>query len=344
MSSIVKHLKERNAITPPPYVTDSIQYEVIMGSVAYGVSSDMSDVDVYGFCIPYKDMVFPHLKGVIPGFGRQQQRFDQFQQHHIKDPSGQNKEYDLSIYSIIKYFQLCMDNNPNMIDSLFVPRRCVLYSSQIGELIRENRKLFLHKGAFHKFKKYAYSQMHKMETKTIKKFMSFCDCYNLDYYVSIEEGENILLKNGNDSELEEFKKLCKIVTTNGKKTKRIKPISKYGYDVKFAYHIVRLLSEIEQILIENDIDLEKNREQLKSIRRGEWSIKQIKEYFYDKEKMLEEAYIKSKLPHKPDEKKIKKLLLDCLEQHFGNLNDYTVKENNINILLDDLSTLINKYR
>ena len=55
-----------------------------------------------------------------------------------------------------------MENNPNVIDSLFTPVNCVLHSTRVGNLVRENRRLFLHKGAWPKFKGYAYSQLHKM--------------------------------------------------------------------------------------------------------------------------------------------------------------------------------------
>jgi len=57
-----------------------------------------------------------------------------------------------------------MENNPNMCDSLFVPQRCVLYASKVGQLVRDNRKLFLHKGSYHKFRGYAYAQLHKIGT------------------------------------------------------------------------------------------------------------------------------------------------------------------------------------
>lgn len=95
MSNIVK-MKKKNLINPPSFVVDGLQYETIMGSQSYGVYSDSSDVDIYGFCIPHKDMIFPHLKAEIFGFGQQTQRFEQFQQHHLKDASS-GKEYDFSI-------------------------------------------------------------------------------------------------------------------------------------------------------------------------------------------------------------------------------------------------------
>jgi predicted nucleotidyltransferase len=268
----------------------------MMGSVAYAISSDTSDIDVYGFCIPPKQIIFPHLDGEILGFGRQHKRFEQWQQHHINDQEAE-KEYDVTIYSIIKYFHLCMENNPNMIDSLFVPRRCVLHTTQIGEYLREHRKLFLHKGSWFKFKGYAYSQVNKMNTK-------------------VPESDS----------------------------RRYEMVQKYGYDVKFACHVVRLLNEIEQIMTECDLDLERTREQLKSIRRGEWKKEEIIGYFARKELELETVYTNSKLPHSPDEAKIKEILLHCLEMYFGSLSNVINTNVNVETVLNDISEYVEKMR
>jgi predicted nucleotidyltransferase len=253
-----------------------MQYEVLMGSEAYGVSSGDSDRDIYGFCIPPKHVVFPHLAGEILGFGRQKKRFEQYQQHHVYDPDalgGRGVEYDFSIYNIVKYFQLCMDNNPNMLDSLFVPERCVLYSTKIGDMVRTERRIFLHKGSWFKLKGYSFGQMRKMKNKTP------------------EPG-----------------------------SKRYEDIQKHGFDQKYAYHIVRLLNEAEQILIEHDLEIDRNREQLKAIRNGEWTQEQVVEYFHRKEAELETAYTTSSLRHSPDEDQIKALLLSCLEEYYGSLD------------------------
>lgn len=328
--SILKQLKQLNLISPPDYVVSQIQYEVLMGSVSYGVSDDLSDTDVYGYCVPYKDMVFPHLAGEIEGFGRHKKRFTQYEQHHINNPNNK-RMYDLSIYNIVKYFQLCMENNPNMIDSLYVPQRCVLHCSQIAQHVRENRKLFLHAGAYHKFKGYSFSQKNKLKNKVITKIIGFERVFNLEnenitFLQVIEEIEwrgrkqkkqNKLLEKLTSDDLVQYRYLlnqCK------EPSKRKVNILSNGYDTKFGYHIVRLLNEIEQILIEGDIDLERDRERLKSIRRGEWSVEQLESYFDDKEKYLENLYQKTKLPYGPDEKVIKQLLIDCLEMHFGNLD------------------------
>lgn len=296
MASIVEVLAKKQLVTPPSFIKNSVQYEVMMGSVAYAISNDTSDIDVYGYCIPPKEYIFPHLDGKIIGFGKAPKKFDVWQQHHIKDLQAE-KEYDCSIYSIIRYFQLVMENNPNMIDSLFVPRRCVLHTTQIGEYVREHRKTFLHKGSWHKFKGYAYSQVHKMNIK------------------KPDPG-----------------------------SKRYPMVQKFGYDVKFAAHTVRLLNEIEQIMMEGDLDLERNREQLKSIRRGEWPKLEILNYFAKKESELESLYSKSPLPHSPDEEKIKTILLNCLELYFGNIDNAIKLNYEVEQALKDIENCIEEIR
>jgi len=293
MSSRVQQLTERGLLTPPPFLPKNVHYEAITGSIAYGVATSMSDEDIYGFCIPPKDEIFPHLRGEIQGFGRQKKRFDQYIQHHIDDPDS-GKEYDFTIFSIVKFFSLCMENNPNMVDVLFVPANCIVYSSQVGQMVREKRHIFLHRGSWHKFKGYAYSQLHKMKSKN----------------------------------------------PTGK---RKATVEKYGFDVKFAYHVVRLMLEVEQIMLEGDLDLQRGREQLKSIRRGDWSVEEIEKWAASKEKDLEKVYAESKvIPHGPREDEIKQLLLDCLENHYGSLDACVVTEDKLAVALRQISEIAQK--
>jgi len=294
---LLTSLVEKNAIHPPKWLPNNTQFLTIMGSAAYGVSGDTSDMDIYGFCIPPKDIVFPHLAGVIPGFGKQPENFGQWQEHHIKNPDGKDQTYDITVFSIVKYFQLCMDNNPNMLNSLFVPRTCVLHMTPVAERVREKRKTFLHRGVWHKFKGYAYGQMSKIRNKV--------------------QAQN---------------------------PERAEVIQKHGYDVKYAYHTVRLLNECEQILVEGDLDIQRNREQLKAIRRGEWTLEQLEAYFVEKERTLEAQYAATTLPVAPDEAALKSLLLDCLEQHYGTLDHKVTREANVSQLIREMDEVLGKYR
>ncbi len=125
--------------------------------------------------------------------------------------------------------------------------------------------------------------------------------------------------------------------------KRSQDIQQYGYDTKWAYHIVRLLLQCEQILVEHDLDIERNSEILKSIRRGEWTLEQIDEWFNNKEKSLETLYANSTLQDKPDEESLKRLLLQSLEMHYGTLTSTVVLTNNRDTLLAELESLVKKY-
>ena len=150
-----------------------------------------------------------------------------------------------------------------------------------------------------------------------------------------------MLKKLTNEQLVEYYKLRKDVGED--LTNREKDVREKGFSTKFAYHIVRLLNEVEQILTEGDIDLERNREQLKSIRRGEWKIEDIREYFSRKEKELETVYLNSKLPYGPDEEKVKELLISCLEQHYGSLDQIIAKPDSLKNLLTELQSTLDKY-
>jgi uncharacterized protein len=296
--STLQRLADRGLVRPPRWLPGNVQYETIMGSVAYGVSSDTSDVDVYGWAIPPKEEIFPHLRGEIPGFGRTGPRFEQFQEHHVRVPdalAGRGRTYDLTIFGIVKFFQLAMENNPNIIDSLFTPATCVLHSTRVGNLVREHRRLFLHRGAWPKFKGYAYSQLHKLAIKVPR---------------------------GGRAEL----------------------VAAHGFDTKFGYHVVRLIGEVEQILAEGDIDLRRNNEPLKAIRRGEWTEERLRAWFAEKETHLERLYAESPLPPVPDEGRIKALLLRCLEEHYGSLEGCVVDPDRAVVALRNIQAELDRVK
>ena len=45
MASVIQQLTKRQLIKPPKFLPSNVHYEVLTGSVAYGVSSDTSDMD-----------------------------------------------------------------------------------------------------------------------------------------------------------------------------------------------------------------------------------------------------------------------------------------------------------
>lgn len=275
---LLQNLVEKKLIFPPSWLPSNTHYLTIMGSVAYGVSSDTSDMDLYGFSIPPKDIVFPHLAGKVLGFIEEQWNpVKVWEKHGVVDKDalgGKGREYDFAIHPIPRYFHLLWENNPNMIDSIFTAQECVLHCTEVGNMVRDNRRIFLSKECYPRFKGYAYKQLKKMDRNPI--------------------GKRKALK------------------------------EKFGFDVKFAYHLVRLLNECEQVLLYGDIDLRKNNEQLKAIRSGLLPEEDIRKWASEKELHLEKLFSESKLPAKPDVDKIHALLLQCMEHHYGSIDKCVV--------------------
>lgn len=166
--------------------------------------------------------------------------------------------------------------------------------SPVANIVRENRRKFLHKRAWSKFKGYSFSQLAKSKhnkTETSKRRAQF---------------------------------------------------EKYGFDLKFASHVLRLLLEVEQILIEGDLDLTRHSEVLKSVRRGEWTFERVQQWFNDKERQLEETYAKSELPWGPNEEYIKSVLLNCLEQHYGSLDKCVANLDKYEIAIREIQEIVGK--
>ena len=287
MASKVRSYIGRHPNNAPNFLATNLQYETLTGSHAYGCNNVDSDIDLQGFCIPPKKIIFPHLNGEIAGFSTPGPRFEQWEQ--------QNDEFDATIYSIVKYFKLLMGCNPNVIDSLFTPERCVTHCTQIGRLVKDNRKMFLHKKAYHTFRGYAFAQLKKAKSK------------------------NPI-------------------------GKRKALVEKFGVDVKFLYHLVRLMDEIDQILQTHDINLDQDSERLKSIRRGEWTLERIEHWFEEKDIALEKIYANSTLPYGPNEEAIRDLLLECLTIHYGELTTAIHIPPDMSIMISELESVIDKYQ
>lgn len=300
---ILDRLRKKGLISPPSFVLSNCQFLTIIGSVAYGVADTavkikLSDNDVYGFCIPPKDYMFVQLRGEIPGFGTRGPSFDEYIKHGVVDPDGNGgtgQEWDFTIFNIIKYFDLCMDGNPNMIDTLFTREEHVLHCTTIGRMFRDNRKLFISKRIWNTFRGYSMGQMKKMTDRTAK-------------------------------------------------GARVEIINKFGYDVKFAYNIIRGFDEVHQLMETGEMDIQRAKEVMKSIRRGEWKIEEVVDFAKKKCAELDVAYTNCKLPEHPPELEIKQLLIQCLEEHYGSLSSVIQQPNWSIEALTKIDMLLDQYR
>jgi hypothetical protein len=108
--------------------------------------------------------------------------------------------------------------------------------------------------------------------------------------------------------------------------------------------VVRLLGEVEQLLMHQDMDLQRDAEQMKAIRRGEWTLPQLEDYFVRKEADLERVYLASRLPDAPDTAAIRQLLTDCLEQHFGSISEAVSRPHAAERALEEIGQVLQRYQ
>jgi len=166
----------------------------------------------------------------------------------------------------------------------------------VGEIMRENRRLFLHKGIQKKPLGYAFGQFQKIRSQT-------------------REG------------------------------KRAEVVEKFGYDVKNAYHVVRLVQQAEMVMTTHDLDLELNRELLKDVRSGAWTLDRLEKWFEQRQRDLDTLYVTSDLRLAPDYDTMTSLLMNCLEAKFGSISAYFNNEGSDKIAqakLAEIKAIVNR--
>ena len=149
-----------------------IIFECISGSRAYGLSTPASDTDIRG--------VF-----VLP-----QELF------YSMDYIGQvnNESNDIVYYELRKFLELCANNNPNILELLNVPEKCVLIKHPIFDTIKMS--LFLSKKCERSFANYAYAQIKKargLEKKIVNPVEKERKSV-LDFCFVLENGKSVLVE------------------------------------------------------------------------------------------------------------------------------------------------------
>ena len=114
-------------------------------------------------------------------------------------------------------------------------------------------------------------------------------------------------------------------------------VEKYGYDIKMAYHTLRLLDQLEQILTVNDIDLMRNKEECKLMRAGEWgNFDRFDKEFQRRMDHVSDLSTKCNLPQQPQNGALKKLLNEIIEEHYS--ENSSIIQNEEYISVKDINT------
>lgn len=123
------------------------------GSHAYGTNTENSDKDFKGVVIPPVD----YYLGL--------ETFNEYNNSGGKNFRNTQDDVDISLIHVNKFVRDAMQGVPNNIEILFLRPEDYLKVTDLGQLLIDNRHLFLSKQIKTKFGGYAYSQIQKLKNK-----------------------------------------------------------------------------------------------------------------------------------------------------------------------------------
>lgn len=363
-------------------LTENTILLTLAGSRVYGMQTPESDLDVKGVAIPPKQYYFGFLN-----------RFEQadkpthmmeFYSHFTNEEKALADAGMLegSIYDLRKFIDLAQQCNPNILDALFCRDKEVRYINKFGEILRDNKDLFISKKIKYTMMGYSWAQLKRIKTHrswlleppkkeptrsdfklhemrqipgeqlkaveaSIQKKM---DTWNLDlsdldsarqiyiqeqlrdYMVDLHLGANdlfpiaakslgydsnfielLLTKRAYDNAHQHWKQYLE--WKKNRNPMRAELERKYGFDGKHGSHLVRLIKMCREVLETGVLNIYRpDAEELLDIRRGKWTYDELMEFVDREEKVIEELYPKSTLPHSPNREKIDALCIDLVSR------------------------------
>ena len=115
----------------------------------------------------------------------------------------------------------------------------------------------------------------------------------------------------------QFHKMTHLACEGYMGDKRKKLVMKYGYDVKNAAHLIRLLNMCIEALGDGQLRVFREDNAIyKSIKRGEWKLAKVKEEANSLFRLAKLAYVNSPLQPLPNYQRAQALVMEILEEHF----------------------------
>lgn len=239
--------------------------------------------------------------------------------------------YDVVYYEIKKAVTLLLQGNPNILGMLWTRPADFIVTSHIGRALINNRSLFRGKHVYNAFAGYAHSQLTKMESRKPAEIREYLGVtaelkrrglhpnHKGDEIMPHEDHPKHFAEWGPDrlfARLSSFQKRGENLGYMGDKRKRL--VLEHGYDAKNAAHLIRLLRMCIEFMQTGDLIVyrENDRDELLSIKRGEWALKDVKELANQLFEDAKKARDLSELPEGPDKEKVENILVTELLDHF----------------------------
>jgi len=248
------------------------------------------------------------------------------------------KERDEVIYELRRVLKLLVACNPNIIECLWVDR-FIDIEKPLWTKIRQHRDYFLSTKARHTFSGYAIAQLRRIRTHrawllnppdheptrqefglpqhgTVPKEQRQAILSLSERFLGEEVRETVKKEQAFEEALKHWRAYCKWDRERNPERKALE--AKFGYDVKHAMHLVRILRMGEEILRRGEVNVyREDRDELRSIMQGAWTYEEIEAYATGKDGEFEALEKTSPLPHSANKKAVEELFIDLCEEVYG---------------------------
>lgn len=244
-------------------------------------------------------------------------------------------EWDCVFYELRKFIGLLLNCNPNVLSLLWLKPNGIIYESELGMRLREQRDLFVTKKAYHSFSGYAHAQFKKMISfnQEAQALMSQLEQQLTAFGIdpdSCDAGHGLRTITGQPF-VGATKEMMEVVKKyRGERRryysggymgqKRRELVRRVGYDAKNAAHLIRLLRMGIEFLTEGTMHVERaDAPELLEIKRGAWPLEKVKAEAERLFRLSHEAYVRSSLPPEPDRVRAERLCVQMIAT-FHNLS------------------------
>jgi uncharacterized protein len=246
------------------------------GSHLYGLNNPESDEDFVSVFMPLPEDMYGLTKC---------ETIDNSTKASSVGRRNTKDDVDDKMYSLPNFVHLLVQNNPNILELLFATPENIIICKPEFQFLIDNYDKIVSRRAMHAFGGYAFSQKEKLMTKkerygSLKLALEYVNNLSLnrpiiDWTTETALGAGLSVKTISASESETLNSIIKHYKNSGHecqsfhsgmelemiKSKLEKELDEYGwrvktssfgklgYDVKFAYHLIRLMAEANQLIL-----------------------------------------------------------------------------------------------
>lgn len=235
--------------------------------------------------------------------------------------------YDVVYYEIRKAFSLLLQGNPNVLTALWSNPAHYLSLRPAGATLIKNRHLFVGTHVYYAFAGYAHGQLTRMESREPEEVLEYLGVtaelkargihpnHRSEIIPAPADHPEKFAKYTDETLLQNLRRFIRKgenIGYMGDKRKRL--VVEHGYDSKNAAHLIRLLRMCKEFMLTGELEVYRtaDRDELLSIKRGAWTLGDVKalaDQLFAEAKSAKEC---STLPLEPDRAGAERLLVEML--------------------------------